>query len=77
MVYDVKNKIALVTGSAKGFGKEFAIRLLEKGAKVCISDLNESEGEETTRELGEKYGPKNVAFSRYIQIISLVFILQF
>ena len=66
MVYDVKNKIALVTGSAKGFGKEFAIRLLEKGAKVCISDLNESEGEETTRELGEKYGTKNVAFSRFI-----------
>ena len=64
MGFDVKHKIALVTGSAKGFGKEFAIRLLERGAKVCISDLNEISGIETEKELGVKYGSENVTFSR-------------
>ena len=64
MGYDVKDKIALVTGSARGFGKEFAIRLLNKGAKVCISDVNTPAGEETTKELQTQYGSENVTFCR-------------
>ena len=64
MGFEVKHKIAIVTGSAKGFGKEFAIRLLERGAKVCISDLNETAGIETEKELAAKYGSDNVTFSR-------------
>ena len=63
MVFDVKDKVALVTGSARGFGKEFAIRLLKRGAWVCISDLNESAGNETMNELKEKYGSEKVIFS--------------
>ena len=68
MGYDVKNKIAIVTGSAKGFGKEFVIRLLKKGAKVCISDVNEQEAQQTTNELETNYGPENVTSHRYIVI---------
>ena len=64
MGFKVRNKIALVTGSAKGFGKEFAIRLLKEGARVCISDLNEVAGNETKEELGKKYGDKNITFFR-------------
>ena len=64
MGYDVRNKIAIVTGSARGFGKEFAIRLLNKGAKVCISDVNEAAGDEATKELGARYGSENVTFYR-------------
>ena len=64
MGYDVKNKIAIVTGSAKGFGKEFAVRLLNKGAKVCISDVNETAGAQATKELETKYGDENVTFCR-------------
>ena len=64
MGYNVKNKIAIVTGSAKGFGKEFAIRLLEKGARVCISDVNEDAGKQTTEDLETKYGAQNVTFHR-------------
>ena len=66
MVFDVKDKVALVTGSARGFGKEFSIRLLKRGAKVCISDLNETAGNETLEELKEKYGHENVIFSGYV-----------
>ena len=64
MGYEVKNKIAIVTGAARGFGKEFAIRLLDKGAKVCISDVNSTAGEETTKELQTRYGSQNVTFYR-------------
>ena len=64
MGYGVKGKIAIVTGSARGFGKEFAIRLLNNGSKVCISDVNEAAGEITTKELQERYGAENVTFCR-------------
>ena len=66
MVFDVKDKVALVTGSARGFDKEFAIRLLKRGAKVCISDLNETAGNETMEELKVKFGHENVIFSGYV-----------
>ena len=66
---DVKDKIALVTGSARGFGKEFAIRLLQKGAKVCLSDVNEELGNETLKELSTKFGAENVIFQRFISLL--------
>ena len=62
MRYDVQNKIAIVTGSARGFGKEFALRLLDRGAKVCISDVDEKAGEQTKNELSERYGSEKVTF---------------
>jgi NAD(P)-dependent dehydrogenase (short-subunit alcohol dehydrogenase family) len=61
-MYDVAGKSAIVTGSAQGLGKEFAIHLLKAGAKVCISDVNEVLGAETLKELGEKYGKDKVVF---------------
>ena len=67
MGYDVKNKIAIVTGSAKGFGKEFVTRLLENGARVCVTDVNEAEGTETKKALEDRYGSQNVTFHRYCQ----------
>ena len=66
MGYCVKNKVAIVTGSAKGFGKEFAVRLLKNGAKVCLSDVDEHIGDETRKELQLKYGTDRVTFHRYV-----------
>lgn len=40
----VSNKVAIVTGAASGVGKEDAILLAKEGAKVVLTDLNESEG---------------------------------
>ena len=46
-MYEVNGSRAIITGSAQGFGKEFAKRLLQNGAKVCLSDIDEIKGNET------------------------------
>ena len=58
----VKDKVCIVTGSAQGLGKAFAVKLLEAGAKVCISDLKEEDGKKTSLELKEKFGDDKVCF---------------
>ena len=64
MGFKVENKVCLVTGSARGLGKEFAKRLLDKGAKVCISDVNEATGNETYKEFAKSYTPEAVTFCK-------------
>ena len=59
---DLKNKVAIITGSAQGLGKAFAARLLEVGVKVCISDLNQERGEAALKELRERFGEDKVHF---------------
>ena len=60
----VKNKVCIVTGSAQGIGEELARRLLIKGAKVCISDINEKLCKETAQKYEEHYGANYVTFFR-------------
>merc|ERR1719239_1345286 len=59
-----EGKLAIITGSAQGLGKAFAIRLLAAGAKVCLSDINSEVGEKTLVQLREKFGEDKVAFIR-------------
>ena len=65
MPYIVKDKIAILTGSAQGIGKEFAKRLLNNGARVCLSDTNTQIGNETLEELIGIHGKSAVTFKRY------------
>ena len=59
---DVSNAVCVITGSAQGLGKAFAIRLLTEGARVCISDLKQETGEKTLAELKERFGEDKVCF---------------
>jgi 3-oxoacyl-[acyl-carrier protein] reductase len=47
----VKDRVALITGSAGGLGKAFAKTLALEGARVVINDVDETHGMETTHEL--------------------------
>ena len=67
MGFDVQNKVCIVTGSAQGIGKEIARRLLNQGAKVCISDINETLCVETAKEYQEHYGQDNVTSFRFVK----------
>jgi rhamnose utilization protein RhaD (predicted bifunctional aldolase and dehydrogenase)/NAD(P)-dependent dehydrogenase (short-subunit alcohol dehydrogenase family) len=49
----IKNKTAVVTGSAQGFGAGIAAALYHSGVNVVIADLNEEAGKELSRWLNE------------------------
>ena len=60
--WEYSGKLCVVTGSGGGLGKEFAGRLLAKGCKVVISDINSALGEATTEELADIFGEDKVTF---------------
>lgn len=43
-------KVAVITGSARGIGKEIALRLAKDGFRIVLNDINESELNETEQE---------------------------
>ncbi|MEM8744906.1 MAG: glucose 1-dehydrogenase [Pseudomonadota bacterium] len=48
----LKDKVALVTGAASGFGEGIARRLSEEGAAVIVADITEDAGQKVADSLG-------------------------
>jgi 3-hydroxybutyrate dehydrogenase len=53
---NLKDKVCVVTGSARGIGRAIAERYIADGAKVVIADLRADAAETTAKELTDK-GP--------------------
>ena len=49
--FDLKNRAAIITGGAQGFGLDIAKRFLNSGAKVIIWDIDEDELKKATKEI--------------------------
>jgi 3-hydroxybutyrate dehydrogenase len=47
----LKDKVAFITGSASGIGKEIAVMFAQEGAKIVIADLNKEAADATATEL--------------------------
>lgn len=43
-----ENKVAIVTGSGEGIGREYALDLAQRGARVVVNDTGKSPGQKST-----------------------------
>ena len=50
----LENRVAIITGGARGIGKATAKKFVCEGAKVVIWDMNEELGQQTVEELSEQ-----------------------
>ena len=48
----LQDKVAVITGAARGIGKAIAERYVKEGAKVVVADLNEQGAKAVASELG-------------------------
>lgn len=49
----LKNKVAVITGAASGFGAGMARRFAEEGAKIVVADINARGAEQVASEIGK------------------------
>ena len=56
-LFDLENKIAVVTGSSRGIGRAIALRLAEHGARVVISSRKQAACQAVVDEIEAAHGP--------------------
>jgi len=57
----LEGKVALITGGARGIGKEIALLFAQHGANIAICDVNMEEAEKTAKEI-QDLGRESLAF---------------
>jgi 3-oxoacyl-[acyl-carrier protein] reductase len=60
LMMKLKDKVALITGGARGIGKSIALMFAKEGADIVIGDVNLEEAEKTCKEI-EALGRKTLA----------------
>ena len=58
--YDFKNRTAIVTGGAQGFGLDIAKRFLDSGGKVIIWDIDKKMIEKDSNQLNSPNLSSNI-----------------
>lgn len=58
----LKDRVAIITGGARGIGKKISQTFLKEGASVYIFDVNQEEGARTVCELQPAYDGKVIFF---------------
>lgn len=59
----LEGKTALITGAARGIGKEIAIKFAEQGANIAFTDLEITESAQETKKQIESYGVSALAIA--------------
>jgi len=67
----LKDKVALVTGGARGIGKAIALTLAKAGADIVVADVNLEEAQKTAAEI-EGLGRRSMAISVDVTDYALV-----
>jgi D-sorbitol dehydrogenase (acceptor) len=62
----LKDKVALITGGARGIGRAIGEGYAREGARVCVADINESEAKATAAAIG------GGAFGVHLDVTKLV-----
>ena len=77
--FDLKDRVAIVTGGAQGFGLAITERFIDSGAKVVIWDIDENESKKALEsfELKTSRDKVNIQLEAFLQNLSSVEIKQF
>ena len=60
----LEGKVAVITGAASGMGAATARLFASEGARVLVTDMNETKGQEVAEELGANGEFKKVDVAR-------------
>ena len=52
----LNNRVAIVSGSGRGIGRQIALRLIEEGARVVVNDIDPEPGQAILEEIADKGG---------------------
>lgn len=61
MELGLKDKVAFITGSARGLGRAIAEKLAAEKVKIIITDINEAMAISTAEEISKNYGVETIA----------------
>lgn len=68
----LKNRVAIITGSAEGIGKAIALEFAQQGAKVIVADINEKLAQKTASEMGNLAFAIGVDVTKWNQVTEMV-----
>jgi gluconate 5-dehydrogenase len=60
-LFDLRGRVALVTGGGRGLGEQIAVGLAQAGASVAVASRKREVCEEVARELAELHGVRTLA----------------